>query len=311
MSSIDLSDVYQFDGGLLSLSLGGSTTTLLSDLSAQSPAVVVDANDSFEQTDDGVTTFNGDTIDYVGNGTASLLGFLDPQDFVMFNASGSTYLWFPNGTPVGAGLSFTLDLDDAGAYAYCFAADTLIAGPDGERKVQDLSIGDTILTADGKETAVKWIGRQTLNKMFGEASKQMVRISAGALGSGLPHSDLTLTADHGLSLDGYLVNASALVNGTTVSFVPTSELEMQFTVYHIETEGHQEILANGAAAETFIDYSERKKFDNYDEFVELIGAEHVIAEMDKPRVSARRMLPPELKARLDLDYADVELSACA
>ena len=42
----------------------------------------------------------------------------------------------------------------------CFAAGTMIATPEGETAVEELSISDSILTASGKTVAVKWIGRQ-------------------------------------------------------------------------------------------------------------------------------------------------------
>lgn len=44
----------------------------------------------------------------------------------------------------------------------------------------------------------------------------------------------------------YVINASALINKTTIDWVSLSELPDTFTVYHIETEAHDVILANGA-----------------------------------------------------------------
>ncbi|WP_421907043.1 Hint domain-containing protein [Mameliella sp.] len=302
MSTINLDDVYT-DGSVIGLTVGSllNPTTVLDFSSPVSPASITDANDTFEQTDDGITTFNGNTIDYIGHGTASVLGLLDPQPFVAFDSGGQTYFWFPEGKPALSAVTTTFDLTSTGDYAYCFADGTLIAPPEGERKVEDLSIGDKILTADGSETTVKWLGVQTLNGVLGEASRQMVRISAGALGDGLPHSDLTVTADHGMIIDGLVVNASALVNGSTIDFVPATELDARFKVYHVETESHEEIIANGAAAETFVDYAARKNFDNYEEYVALYdGVERLIPEMCKPRVSSSRMLPAQLRAKLGM-----------
>ncbi|MBM2295172.1 hypothetical protein JQW95_25130, partial [Sulfitobacter pseudonitzschiae] len=77
-----------------------------------------------------------------------------------------------------------------------------------------------------------------------------------------------------------------------------SEMPSEFTYYHVETEHHDEILANGAASETFIDYVGRKGFDNYLEYLDLYGADRIIPEMKRLRVSAKRLLPPQLAQRL-------------
>jgi len=70
------------------------------------------------------------------------------------------------------------------------------------------------------------------------------------------------------------------------------------TYYHVETEDHDVILANGAAAETFVDYVDRQGFDNYADYAALYGEERIITEMPLPRIGTARLVPPSLKARL-------------
>lgn len=108
-------------------------------------------------------------------------------------------------------------------------------------------------------------------------------------------------------LDGMVINASALVNGTTIDFVPMSEVPDQVTYYHVETEAHDVIFANGAPAETFVDYFGRRGFDNHQDYIDLYGAERIIPEMRQPRISAGRLLPEKIKARLHIIDADPEL----
>src|SRR6056297_171901 len=127
-----------------------------------------------------------------------------------------------------------------------------------------------------------------------------VRIRAGALGRGCPHADLVVSANHGMIVDGFVIDAAALVNGGSIAFVPVEELPHTFTWHHVETEEHDVILANGAPAETFIDYLGRRAFDNHDEYLSLYGAERVIPEMPRPRISARRLVPAAIRARLGL-----------
>ncbi len=189
---------------------------------------------------------------------------------------------------------------DTADFTVCFAAGTLIATPEGETAVERLAIGDLVTTADGRSVAVKWVGRQTVHKLFTPRERFVpVRVTAGALGNGLPHSDLVLTADHALILDGLAINASALVNGTTICWEPAEALPGTVTYYHVETQEHDVILANGAAAESYVDYIQRRGFDNFAEYAELYGEERTIAEMDLPRVSSARLLPPEIRLRLN------------
>ncbi|MGR3803899.1 Hint domain-containing protein [Marinibacterium profundimaris] len=180
----------------------------------------------------------------------------------------------------------------------CFGAGTLIATPSGARAVEDLRPGDPVLTADGRETAVKWVGRQVLSPRFAGDRACPVRVAKGALGQGLPHRDLVLTPDHALILDGLAINAGALVNGVTITLEPRQSLPDRVTYYHVETEAHEVILANGAPAESYIDYVGRAAFDNYDEYLSLYGEPAVISEMPLPRVSSARMVPQAIRDRL-------------
>ncbi|KHQ49982.1 Hint domain-containing protein [Mameliella alba] len=247
--------------------------------------------------DAGTDWFVGDSVDFTGY-TITIGGveypvFLGVGGYgVPLPQNGSTQTLIPS--------SGTTNAYQAEAQTYlCFAAGTEIAGPEGARPVEDLRIGDMILTADGRAVPVKWIGRQTLHKRFTPAERfAPVRVRAGALGQGVPHSDLVLTADHALILDGLAVNAGALVNGTTITRDPLADLPERVTYYHVETEGHEIILANGATAETFVDYLGRRAFDNFAEYLALYGEDRTILEMNRPRVRSARHLPAALSARL-------------
>ena len=213
---------------------------------------------------------------------------------------------------------------DASAFTECFFPETLIATPTGERKVEELISGDLVLIGDSaaisttwlasmgknfrkwlgfaRAVPVKWIGHQTVSTRFGPAERLMpVRFAAGSLGGGqplLPHRDLTVTADHALLVDGVLCEAGALVNGVTITRVPLSEFSDSYTVYHIETEAHEIILANGVPSETFIDNVTRRAFDNYTEFERLHGDQPEMKELPFPRASNTRHLPARIKTRL-------------
>ena len=167
-----------------------------------------------------------------------------------------------------------------------------------------------MLTADGDVVTVRWLGRQTLRKLFTQPERmRAVRIAAGALGHGVPHTDLIVTADHGLVIGDYVVNASALVGAPGVDFVPLEEIGDVVVYYHIETEGHRVVLANGAPAETFVDYVTRRLFDNYAEFEALYGTEETVEEMELRRVSAVRQMPAELRERFGLVLPEITFTS--
>ncbi|MFD2845570.1 Hint domain-containing protein [Paracoccus cavernae] len=156
-------------------------------------------------------------------------------------------------------------------------------------------------SADGRSVPVKWIGRKLItNHVMLSDKAAPVRVAAGALGGGLPHSDLLLSADHGLIVAGMVVNAGALVNGGTICFVDLADMPSEFTYYHIETEAHDEILANGLRAETLVDYIGRKGFDNYAEYLDLYGCDRIIPEMKRLRIASRRQLPSALRDQLGI-----------
>ena len=102
-------------------------------------------------------------------------------------------------------------------------------------------------------------------------------------------------------MDGVLCEAGALVNGTTITRVPLSEFGESYTVYHVETEAHEIILANGAPAETFVDNASRRAFDNYAEFEALYGENPPeMPELPHPRAANSRQLPKRIRIRFGL-----------
>jgi hypothetical protein len=184
-------------------------------------------------------------------------------------------------------------------FVACFLTGARIATPQGEAAVEALSRGDLVMTADGREVAVKWVGRQSVSALFAAEHRAPIHIAAGALGDNRPVRDLQLTADHALLLDGMLVQAGVLVNGTTIRRMTRAETGERYVVWHIETEAHDIILAEGCPAETFVDNISRRRFDNYVEYEALFGADaDAMVEMDLPRVKSARQAPVGLRDRI-------------
>ncbi|WP_425051184.1 Hint domain-containing protein [Psychromarinibacter sp. S121] len=262
--------------------------------------------DTQDGTNDDVTAV-GDNMEDAGVGVSgwTVMGTI-PNYGVVAQYSGNNYL-FTDRDDLTPGQELTVDTTSPYTYdVTCFGAGTMIATPDGERAVEDLKTGDMVRTADGRDVAVKWVGHTTIHKTFAPAERLTpVRFRAGSLGENVPARDLTVTADHAMLLDGALCNASTLVNGADIDFVPVAEMEERTTFYHVELERQEILLAEGAEAESYVDHVARRSFDNYGEYLALYGDESAIAELDLPRISSARLLPASVRARLGLDAADV------
>jgi hypothetical protein len=150
----------------------------------------------------------------------------------------------------------------------CYCAGTMIATERGDVAVEDLAIGDVVVTASGRSRPIKWIGRRAYAARFARNNPNLlpIRFKAGSLGHGVPTRDLLVSPRHAMFLDGVLVPAEHLLNGVTI-VSETSFDEIRY--FHIELDGHDILLAEGAPAESFVDDESRRIFQNAHEFENL------------------------------------------
>ena len=152
--------------------------------------------------------------------------------------------------------------DDVSAIS--FAAGTRIMTSLGEVAVEDLRGGDLVVTLSGHGEPLKpvlWVGRRRVQLAGNPAAAALrpVLVRAGALGRGTPRRDLLVSPDHCLFLDGVLVPARLLVNGRSIL---TERRGAEITYHHVELEAHDVLLAEGAAAESWLDTGNRAWFEN-------------------------------------------------
>lgn len=238
----------------------------------------------------------GDVIDFAGLSSNPPIGqFGNPGAGVqngtldVQSASGAQASVALAGSAAGLGFAVTSDATGGTLVTVtCFRGGTRIATPSGEIPVERLRIGDSVLTAAGAERAIKWIGRRRYDRGTVAAHRQLrpVRLSAGSLGPGVPRRNLDVSPLHAMLLrapDGapVLVPAACLVNGRTIRRAPVAAV----SYFHIELDSHDAVLAEGAAAETFVDCDSRGLFDNAAEFSALYP-DHVGATWQscEPRV---------------------------
>ncbi len=146
----------------------------------------------------------------------------------------------------------------------CYCPGTLIKTKRGQKKVEELRIGDSVMTASGAARPIKWIGRRSYSGRLVMGRKDIlpVCIKAGALDDDVPKRDLWISPNHAMYFEnngGVLVEAKDLVNG--VSIVQVAGVE-KVEYVHIELDTHDVIIAEGALSETFIDDDNRGMFHN-------------------------------------------------
>lgn len=176
-----------------------------------------------------------------------------------------------------AGQTVTLSRDSDGStlvhlQEVCFLPGTLIATPDGERAVETFEIGDSVVTPDGQTRTLTWVGRAHAPVRAGLPDDQAgypVRIRANAIADGVPHTDLLVTGEHCLFLDGGFIPARMLVNGASIVW---DYAIMSYDYLHVETDGHSVILANGLATESYLDTGNRRSFTQTGRVVAFGGA---------------------------------------
>jgi hypothetical protein len=141
----------------------------------------------------------------------------------------------------------------------CFLRGTKILTADGERKIEDLAVGDLLPTKFGGLRPIQWIGRYPIKRS--DPSKPWVkdalpvRIARSALAPNVPHTDLYVTGGHSLLIDGVLVPAELLINGTTITRDEGREYD-ELAYIHVKLESHDVIYAEGVPAETLINVQE-------------------------------------------------------
>ncbi len=251
------------DGGS-SLLIGGEGADTLFGITEGDPA---------SQTLDGGP---GDDYIFVGNRTGEVItgGGFDVIDLAGY--TDGTGGWTQHGTTWTDGVitietagSDVLFTDDGESFfedpnSVCFAEGTRILTARGQVPVEKLRPGDLVATLSGRGgpfAPVLWIGRRRIalaGHPYG-ANLAPVRIHAGALAEQTPARDLLVSPDHCLFLDGALVPARLLVNGTSIT---VEHALPEVTYLHIELDTHDVVLAEGAPAETWLDAGNRAWFEN-------------------------------------------------
>jgi hypothetical protein len=220
---------------------------------------VVYAGSSLDVTGNAVLNNYGSGATFVWNGDTSTTATVgDNTTYGMtsselvsglFNGSGDTF----------ASLSDAPALETSAPFI-CFCAGTLIATPRGDVLVDLLKVGDLVLTHSNKARPIVWIGiGRALATPGRRSAATPVILRKGALADNMPHRDLRVTKGHSLYVDNVLIPAEFLVNHRSILW---DDRAQEVSIYHVELETHDVLVAEGAPAESYRDDGNRWLFRN-------------------------------------------------
>ncbi|GAN59598.1 hypothetical protein ACI01nite_00890 [Acetobacter cibinongensis] len=180
----------------------------------------------------------------------------------------------------------------------CFLAGTLLRTPKGDVPIEMLTPGDVIsiydVSGQNWETRkIIWSGSKRLQVRTDRPEDEAgypVRILKNALAEGVPYKDMLVTSDHSLFFETMFVPVRMLVNGHSIFYDRTVSA---YTYYHVETEHHSIIMADGALTESFLDTENQRLFYQTTDVVKL-RCGRLTWERDGavPRVTTRAAVEP-------------------
>lgn len=217
----------------------------------------------------------------------------------ILNAVGDTGQWVLD-TAVAS-----LEYDPNGELIVCFVRGSLIETENGPVAIENLSIGDRIMTRDNGVQEIRWIGSTSLNSsvLRDNPNLRPVRIKAGALGENTPSTDLMVSPQHRILVRSkiaqrmfgtmeVLVAAKQLCQLDGIDTADVSEVEY----FHFLFDQHEVVYSNGAETESLYtgqqalkSVSAAARQEIFSLFPQLEGADIIPA--------AARELPSGRKAR--------------
>jgi hypothetical protein len=149
----------------------------------------------------------------------------------------------------------------------CLAAGTRVMTAQGEVRVEDLIVGDTLETVSGETLPIIWIGRRKVSCRQHPCPQSVrpVRVARDAFAPNRPSRPLMLSPDHAVFVSGVLIPVRYLINDITITHAAVDEV----TYYHVELPRHHVLLAEGLPVESYLDTGDRRDFGDADGTVRL------------------------------------------
>lgn len=142
----------------------------------------------------------------------------------------------------------------------CFTPGAGIATPLGTKAVEDLAVGDLVITKHHGIKPVRWIGQKHISgaRLYALPQLQPILIKKHALGAGYPSRDLIVSPQHRMVFDNRFARThfgvdACLVPAQSLLVLPgVTRLTVSSVTYiHVMFDQHEVIFANDSATESF------------------------------------------------------------
>ena len=142
----------------------------------------------------------------------------------------------------------------------CFTTGSMVLTAQGKVAVENLEVGDLVLTRDNGFQPIRWIGRRDLSAAELAAAPQFnpVRIAQGALGRDLPERDMQVSPQHRMLINtprAELLFGEPEVLAAALHLIGmpgiTRGAPGRISYFHILFDEHQLVCADGAWSESF------------------------------------------------------------
>jgi hypothetical protein len=202
----------------------------------------------------------GDTIDITGFTATSHSTLSGGLGVVLTNSSSAT-VTLKVGAALAGGFSVATGAFGTDVTTICFCRGTMIRTPKGQVAVEDLEVGERVVTLGHDNTRIiTWVGKGKVLATRGQRSAATpVIVRKGALADNVPNADLHVTKAHSLFIDGVLIPVEFLVNHKTILW---DDRAQEVEIYHVELDQHDVLLANDTPAESYRDDGNRWLFQN-------------------------------------------------
>jgi hypothetical protein len=263
--------------------------------------------------DNGIIDANGDIVNgspvtAVYNGDVVVIGGVSITGATIYTADGGRYFTPTDDTVLVDSIidsvtfvpdSTLLTIPDLGPA--CLVEGTLVSTENGPMLIENIAVGDRILTKDRGLQELRWIGKRTVEGMGDFAP---ICFAKGSFGN---DRDLRVSPEHRMLVEGWkcellfgepeaLCAAKHLVAHSDDVYVRPCET---VTYYHLMFDAHEIIYAEGAQTESFFMGTEvaKKDRETYLELMKLFPERAEKAVMDSV-LSARMLLKPHEVASL-------------
>ncbi len=180
----------------------------------------------------------------------------------------------------------------------CFTKGCRISIPEGQKKIEDLSVGDLVITEDSGLRPIRWIGKFTVthSKLTNTPKLRPIRIRKGAMGNGLPERDLVVSRQHRMLIRSKISERMFSKKEVLVPAIKLTALKgivvdrkiTSVTYYHLLFDKHELIFAENTPTESFF------------------AAPHTVHKLNEESREEILSLFPEL-ANHKLDYESARL----